>query len=1030
MSKAEDRMSSAVRVRHRKAVWRASVCAVAAIFGALVGQTLSAQTTSGSGSGNDALGILQGLSPDQQQQLMDRLGGGTGSTSSTQDTNPRNANNAQQQQQQQPTDQQNPRRTRRDEDQEQDADQNQEQQANAGPPLFKGLDSVVVEVDLQPLKPRQVDTFSALASSPYSTQLQMQQTQQVAQAQAQSQQLQAQAQAQAQAQTQAQAPGQGPGQQEIQADTSTSNDQDKQRQQKLIGIIRFNNPYQLSRDGVLMLPGHAGIALGGLSEMQATLRLEVDPMLQGLHFRVTRLPLRKTGQEGLKPFGYDLFERDPSTFSPVTNVPVPADYTLGSGDQLQVQLYGNQNRNLSLVVDRSGRVSFPELGPINVAGQRFSSVKEDLEQRVARQMIGVKASVSMGDTRAIRVFVLGEAQVPGSYTISGLGTITSALYAAGGIKRVGSLRDVQLKRGATVVRHLDLYDLLLRGDTTDDAKLLPGDVVFVPPLGETASVQGEVNRPAIYEIRPGATVAELVRLAGGMTPEAEHGQAQLTRIDERGNRRVLAMNLNSAASNTQALRNGDQLRVTRLIPTLDAAVRIQGHVFTPGAVAWHPGMMLTDALQTVDDLEPGADLHYVLIRRELPPDRHIVALSADLAAALANPGSAANAPLMARDQITVFDVQSGRDRIIQPLIDDLRMQAGFSQPTPLVRVDGRVKVPGMYPLEPGMRVSDLIRAGGSLADSAYGGVGELARYQVIDGQSRQTQVIDVDLAAVMRGDQSANLKLQPFDALSVKEISLWGEQEQVVLAGQVRFPGTYAIKHGETLKSVMDRAGGLTAYAFPEGSVFTRTELQQREQQQLDFLGQRMQTDIATMALQASAASQLNGQGSNPSASLVIGQTLLAQLKASKAVGRLVIDLPRVLGEPVGSEYDVVLRNGDDLIVPRYQQEVTVIGEVQSVTSHLYQADRNRDDYIALSGGMTSHADKSKIYVVRANGSVVANTGGFFRINSGAVKIHPGDTIVVPLDTEKLPPLPMWQAITQILYNIAVSVAAVHSLSL
>ena len=179
----------------------------------------------------------------------------------------------------------------------------------------------------------------------------------------------------------------------------------------------------------------------------------------------------------------------------MTNVPVPADYTLGAGDQLQVQLYGSTNRNLNLTVDRDGRVSFPELGPISVAGQRFSSVKQELEDRVSRQMIGVKASVSMGDTRSIRVFVLGEAQVPGSYTISGLGTITSALYAAGGIKRIGSLRDVQLKRGGAVVRHLDLYDLLIRGDTTDDAKLLPGDVVFIPPIGTTASVEARSTGP-------------------------------------------------------------------------------------------------------------------------------------------------------------------------------------------------------------------------------------------------------------------------------------------------------------------------------------------------------------------------------------------------------------------------------------------------------------------------------------------------------------------------------------------------------
>ena len=441
-------------------------------------------------------------------------------------------------------------------------------------------------------------------------------------------------------------------------------------------------------------------------------------------------------------------------------------------------------------------------------------------------------------------------------------------------------------------------------------------------------------------------------------------------------------------------------------------------------------MRLTDALHSVDDLRPDADLHYVLIRREVPPDRHIVALSADFAAALAHPGSAANVPLMARDEITVFDLQSGRDRIIQPLLDDLRLQAGISQPSSVVRIDGRVKVPGEYPLEPGMRVSDLIRAGGSLSDSAYGGSAELARYKVVGGESRQTQVIDIDLAAVMRGDPAANLQLQPFDALSIKEISLWGDQEQVVLGGQVRFPGTYAIKHGETLKSVLARAGGLTEFAFPEGSVFTRTDLQVREQQQLDFLGQRMQTDIATMALQASAASQLNGQGGNPTASLAIGQTLLSQLKSAKAIGRLVINLPRIVSEPMGSEYDVVLRNGDQLQVPRYQQEVTVIGEVQSVTSHLYRADLTRADYIALSGGMTRHADASKIYVVRADGSVVANTSGFFRINSDAVKIHPGDTIVVPLNTEQLPPLPMWQAITTILYNIAVSVAAIHSIGL
>ncbi len=281
MSKGGASMSKQVRAAGHNAFRRAGVCAAAAIFAALTGQTLLAQ--SAAGSGTDALGIFQGLTPDQQQQILQRTGG-SGTTSGT-TTSAMNS--------QQPTDQQTQRRTRRDEDQALDGDQ----QAG-GPPLFKGQDSVVVEVDLHPLKPRPVDTFSASAASSYTAQLQMQQTQQVTQAQ---QLLQA--------------------QQTAQDDTANLTDTERTRLQKLVSLIRSRNPYQLSRDGVLTLPGFSGIPLGGLTELQATLRLEVDPLLQGLHFRMTRLPLHKTGTEGLQPFGYDLFERDPSTFSPVTDVP-------------------------------------------------------------------------------------------------------------------------------------------------------------------------------------------------------------------------------------------------------------------------------------------------------------------------------------------------------------------------------------------------------------------------------------------------------------------------------------------------------------------------------------------------------------------------------------------------------------------------------------------------------------------------------------------------------------------------------------
>ncbi len=260
---------------------------------------------------------------------------------------------------------------------------------------------------------------------------------------------------------------------------------DRARMDALMALIRSRNPYRLSLDGALTLPGFPPIALLGLTEEQATLRLKVEPAFRGIDVRLTRLPLKRTGAEGLKPFGYDLFDQGVSTFAPVTNVPVPSNYIVGPGDQLNVQLYGTQNRYLQLVVARDGRINLPDIGPVNVGGQTFEQVKSGIEARVERQMIGTHASVSMGDTRSIRVFVLGEAKYPGSYTVSGLATITSALYAAGGAKLAGSLRNIELKRNGSLVRQLDLYDLLIRGDTTDDAKLLQGDVIFIPAVGPT-----------------------------------------------------------------------------------------------------------------------------------------------------------------------------------------------------------------------------------------------------------------------------------------------------------------------------------------------------------------------------------------------------------------------------------------------------------------------------------------------------------------------------------------------------------------
>lgn len=793
-----------------------------------------------------------------------------------------------------------------------------------------------------------------------------------------------------------------------------------ERLEELRDRIVRRNPYQLDKDGILTVPELGAIPLAGLTVEEARQRLAVEVALKDFRIDLTLLPLEPQGDEALKPFGYDLFAGSPSTFAPVDDVPVPSEYIVGPGDELNVSLYGNQNRNMNLVVGRDGRINFPELGPIAVGGQSFAQVKANLERQVANQMIGVRASVTMGDTRAIRIFVLGEAQRPGSYTVSGLSTMTGALFASGGVKGIGSLRNIQLKRNGQLVSRLDLYDLLLNGDTSGDKRLMPGDVIFIPPVGATVTATGEVRRPAIYELRGEATAKDLLQLAGGLKAESDPGIAKLERIDEQRRRIVLDVNLSDNTAGSPALRDGDLLRVHPIRTVTEDSVLLQGHVYRPGQFQYRQGLRLSDVISSFDELKPQADTHYILIRREIQPDHRIVVLSADLAKALQARGTQADIELKPKDRLTVFNLETSRDRIVQPLLDDLKLQSKVDQPLQAVGIGGRVKAPGQYPLEEGMRVSDLIRAGGSLDDAAYGGKAEIARYRVKNGENRETDLIDVDLAAVMKGDSTADIALEPYDFLTIKEVSQWNDQEEIEVVGEVRFPGKYPIQRGETLRSVLIRAGGLTDLAFPEGAVFAREDLKKREQQQLETLADRMQSDIAVLALQATQST--NTQSTQ---ALAIGQSLMEQLRKAKAVGRLVVNMGNIIGQPPGSEYDVVLKDKDRLVIPRKTQEVTVLGEVQTVTSHLYRADLTRDDYLNLSGGPTRRGDAKHIYVVRADGSVVASGNSWFSRSSS--EIRPGDSIVVPLDAERMRPLPLWTAVTQIIYQLAVAAAAVNS---
>lgn len=750
----------------------------------------------------------------------------------------------------------------------------------------------------------------------------------------------------------------------------------------------------------------------------------------------------KQAQDELTPFGYDLFAGEPSTFAPVTEIPVPSEYTLGPGDVLRVQLWGNQNKQLELPVSRDGTIDFPERGPVSVAGQSFQQVRDQLTDLVSEQYIGVKAAVSLGELRSMRVFILGEARTPGSYSVSALSTITNALYVSGGIKTTGSLRNVQHKRDGKLIGTLDLYDLLLRGDTSEDARLQAGDVVFIPPVGPRAGISGEVYRPALYEIGSQTSLQELVRLAGGLTPQAYPQITRIERTNEDYLRIIAEADLTRASGRNARVQSGDRVTVASIADVTGQYIEIKGAATRTGKYAWVPGMRVSSVIRNLDaDLLSFADTNYAAIVRTDPETHRISVLNLELKAAVTRPGSPEDLILQEKDQLLFFTNagkvsfelsgpkatkleelkkkarQFSREALFEPVIKRLKAQAGPYSPQQTMRISGPVRYPGEYPLPATGTLKDAIFVAGGLTDAASLYSAELARRYTDANGVEQTRIIELNLTDAMAG--TSDIRLQSRDRLLIKSIPSFGTTRTVTLEGEVRYPGEYTFREGETLGDVIRRAGGLTDNAFPRGAVFTREKLRELEARRLREAEERLKGDLLGVQLEE------NSFGGQQAEQIDQVRGLLEDVQSSRPVGRMVIDLPAVLAD---SGYQPIrLQDGDQLTVPAIPQAVSVFGEVQFPTSHLHSPGLTVDDYLERSGGPTRQADEDRIYVVKADGSVMLPEQSAW-FGGRSQQLQPGDTIIVPIDVDRLNQLELWSNVSQIVYQMALGAAAVGNL--
>jgi protein involved in polysaccharide export with SLBB domain len=683
----------------------------------------------------------------------------------------------------------------------------------------------------------------------------------------------------------------------------------------------------------------------------------------------------------LPMFGYDLFADVPSTFAPVDRVPVTPDYVLGPGDELLIRAWGQIDIDYRAVVDRNGAINIPRVGNINVSGIRYQELEGYLKNAIGRVYRNFELNVALGQLRSIQIFVVGQARRPGNYTVSSLSTLVNALFASGGPSETGSMRRIQLKRGASVVTEFDLYDLLQKGDKSKDARLLPGDVIYIPPIGPLAAVAGGVNVPAIYELRDGTTLGGLLDAAGGLGTTAAGQRVTVERIRDRQNREVDEFVLGKDGL-ARPVRDGDLVTVYSLSPRLQNAVSLRGFVAQPGRFPWREGMRVRDIIPSREAL---VSPDYWIRRNAL--------VSSD--------------DWMRRSQSGA----TGRPGGVPPEIAQLG--AG---PAQLAQARERTDAARLR--------SDVKRTNEINWDYAV--------VERIKADDLTTQLLPFSLGrAILQGDPTHNLILTPGDVITIfsKEeiqVPVVKQTQYVLLEGELANPGVYQIMPGETLRQLVARIGGLSANAYLYGAEFTRESVREQQQRRLNEALDRLSQEVERIGTGAVQTALTSEDVQSAKIAVESQRKLLDRLREVKASGRVVLDI-----DPNGQMRnlpDLALEDGDRFVVPPRPSVVGVIGAVYNQNSFIHQPNKRVSEYLDQAGGPTRNADDARIYVVRADGSVTGSSRSFFFSGAGSQQLMPGDTIVVPEDLDRYRLSKTLKDWSQIFYQFALGVAGLKVL--
>lgn len=660
---------------------------------------------------------------------------------------------------------------------------------------------------------------------------------------------------------------------------------------------------------------------------------------------------------GSNIYGHSLFTNRNLSFEPSANLATPVNYHLGPGDEVIIDIWGASENTIRQTISPEGTILVRGLGPVHLSGMTVKEANSFLQREFSKIYSGISGTdpnsqikLTLGDIRTIQINIMGEVSVPGTYTLSAFSTVFHALYRAGGVNRIGSLRSIKVVRNGKTFADLDVYDYIMKGKMKDDIRLQEGDVIIVDPYQSLVEIVGKVKRPMFYEMKPTETVATILEYAGGFTGDAYKKAIRLVR---KSGREHQVYNVDEMDYSVFRLDDGDMITIDAVLDRFENRVEVRGAVYRAGLYQLDGTVnTVKQLIKKAEGLRGDAFLNRVMIDREHEDLSHEI-IAIDLGGLLK--GTVADIPLQKNDILYV------------PSINDLKEEE-------TVAIYGEVANPGTFLFSKNMTIEDLlVQAGGLLEEAATTRV-EITR-RIKDPKSTsfssvlgKTYTFDIKDGLVVGGN-SENFYLEPFDAVYIRRSPAYRRQQNVTVAGEVLFSGSYSLlKKNERLSDLVSKAGGVTPDAYVKGARLIR-KLSDEER--------RRQNDAIRMAQNGEGKDSVSIQKLNLSETYTVG-----------------IDLEKALANPK-SDFDLVLREGDVLYIPEYINTVKISGSVMYPNTVVYQRGKNLKFYINQAGGYGNMAKKKKVYVVYMNGTVSRLKAR----NSSA--IEPGCEIIVPSKAEK-----------------------------